>query len=119
MKVLLDSCVWGGARDVVSAAGHDVAWVGDWEGDPGDTTILGVAHAEARVLITLDKDFGELAILKGAPHAGIVRLSGIRSRDQGPVTVQVLALHQRDLEQQAIVSVEPDRIRIRLPEGRG
>jgi predicted nuclease of predicted toxin-antitoxin system len=34
-------------------------------------------HAESRVLVTLDKDFGELAIMKGAPHAGIIRLVGI------------------------------------------
>lgn len=35
MRVLLDSCVWGGAREVIAVAGHDVQWVGDWEGDPG------------------------------------------------------------------------------------
>ena len=80
MKVPLDSCVWGGAREVMAAAGHDVAWVGDWGRDPGGAAILDRAHAEGRVLITLDKDFGELAIVKGAPHAGIVRLVGIWAR---------------------------------------
>ncbi len=60
MKVLLDFCVRGGARDVIAAAGHDFPWVGDWEGNPGGQAILGVAHAEGRVLLTLDRDFGEL-----------------------------------------------------------
>lgn len=83
MKVLLDSCVWGGALDEILAAGHDVVWTGAWEPDPGDTAILAFAHAQGRVLFTLDKDFGELVILKGAPHAGIVRLVRIRARDQG------------------------------------
>jgi hypothetical protein len=49
-----------------------------------------LAHSDGRVLVTLDKDFGELAIMKGAPHAGIVRLVGIRARDLGPAGVQVL-----------------------------
>jgi len=83
MKVLLDSCVWGGAREVIAAAGRDVGRVGDWEGDPGDAAILAAAHAESWVLVTLDKNFGEVAIAKGAPHAGSLRLVGIRARDQG------------------------------------
>lgn len=58
MKVLLDTCVWGGARSVLEAAGHDVIWTGDWEKDPGDEEILAYAHREGRVLVTLDKDFG-------------------------------------------------------------
>ncbi|MES2644848.1 MAG: DUF5615 family PIN-like protein [Myxococcota bacterium] len=114
MRVLLDSCVWGGAREVIAAAGHDVRWVGDWDGDPGDSAILGVAHADGCVLVTLDKDFGELAIVKGAPHAGIIRLVGLRARDQGPAAVQVLNAHAEDLEQRAILTVEPDRVRVRL-----
>ena len=115
MKVLLDSCVWGGAREVVAAAGHDVQWVGDWEGDPGDAAIMAGAHTENRVLVTLDKDFGELAIVKGAPHAGIIRLVGIRARDQGPASVEVLVTHAESLQQHAILTVEPDRVRVRLP----
>jgi len=116
MKVLLDSCVWGGALDDIVAAGHDVVWAGAWEPDPGDTAILAYAHAQGRVLFTLDKDFGELAILKGAPHAGIVRLVRIRARDQGPTAVQILTVYGADLAAKAILTVEPDRIRIRVPE---
>ena len=29
MKVLLDTCVWGGAAGTLIAAGHDVRWMGD------------------------------------------------------------------------------------------
>jgi predicted nuclease of predicted toxin-antitoxin system len=56
VKVLLDSCVWGGAKPALIAAGHDVDWSGDWPADPGDEDILARAHREGRVLITLDKD---------------------------------------------------------------
>ena len=74
MKVLLDTCVWGGVRKALSDAGHDVVWTGDWEEDPGDDEILAHAYREGRVLVTLDKDFGTLAFLHGRPHSGIVRL---------------------------------------------
>ena len=40
MKVLLDTCVWGGVRQTLSDAGHDVVWTGDWDEDPGDDEIL-------------------------------------------------------------------------------
>jgi predicted nuclease of predicted toxin-antitoxin system len=74
LKVLLDSCVWGGVRKGLSDAGHDVVWAGDWSTDPGDEEILDRAHQEVRVLVTLDKDFGELAIVRGLPHSGLSRL---------------------------------------------
>ena len=50
MKLLLDTCVWGGARTVLQSAGHDVVWTGAWAEDPGDEQILAYAHAEKRVL---------------------------------------------------------------------
>jgi hypothetical protein len=31
MKLLLDSCVWGGALAELQAAGHDVVWAGQWD----------------------------------------------------------------------------------------
>jgi predicted nuclease of predicted toxin-antitoxin system len=80
VRVLLDSCVWGGARSEVEAAGHDVTWVGDWPEDPGDETILRRALEEGRTLITLDKDFGELVIVHGQRHPGLVRLVGFSAR---------------------------------------
>lgn len=113
MKVLLDSCVWGSARVAVQAAGHEVAWVRDWPSDPGDAEILRVAHEEGRVLATLDKDFGELAVVKGAPHAGIVRLVGLRAREQGPVLAEILATYEQELREGAILTVSPDRVRVR------
>jgi predicted nuclease of predicted toxin-antitoxin system len=72
MKLLLDSCVWGKATAELRAAGHDAVWAGDWDEDPGDGEILARAFAEQRVLITLDKDFGELAVVRGMPHRGIL-----------------------------------------------
>jgi predicted nuclease of predicted toxin-antitoxin system len=116
MNVLLDTCVWGGARDELRATGHDVLWTGDLAQDPGDEDILAQAHREQRVLVTLDKDFGELAIRRNLPHCGIVRLVNISARQQGAVCQQVLAQYGEELTRGAIITVEAGRVRIRPPD---
>lgn len=113
MRVLLDTCVWGGAVDEVVAAGHDVIWAGAWAEDPGDEEILRRAYGEGRVLVTLDKDFGELAIVRGVPHCGIVRLVEVRARSQAAALVGILNRYGDELSRGAIVTVEPGRVRVR------
>jgi predicted nuclease of predicted toxin-antitoxin system len=116
MNLLLDTCIWGGAKDELQAAGHDVLWTGDLVQDPGDQDILAQAHREHRVLITVDKDFGELAIRRCLPHCGIVRLVNIGSRQQAPVCEQILARYGDELTRGAIITVESGRVRIRPPD---
>jgi predicted nuclease of predicted toxin-antitoxin system len=116
MKLLLDTCVWGGAKKTLEATGHDVIWSGDWSEDPGDEEILAKAHNEDRILVTLDKDFGELAILKGKPHSGIIRLVNLPARQQGVVCLRVIKSYGQALQSGAIITVEPGRIRIRPPD---
>lgn len=113
MKLLLDTCVWGGAVKELQAAGHDVLWAGLWTEDPGDAEILARAYSEGRILVTLDKDFGELAIVRQQPHCGILRLVNLAARQQASVCLHVLALHGEELESGAIVTAEPGRLRIR------
>lgn len=116
MKVLLDTCVCGGVRETLSDAGHDVIWTGDWAEDPGDDEILACAYRENRVLVTLDKDFGTLAFLYGRPHSGIVRLVNLSTRQQVSVCLRVLDEYGWQLERGAIITVEHDRVRIRLSD---
>lgn len=113
MKLLLDSCAWGPATHELSAAGHDAIWVGNWPSDPGDRDILARAHAEGRTLITLDRDFGALAIVNEQPHSGIIRLVGIPSRQQAQACLQVIGQHEGELASGAIVTVDRNRVRIR------
>lgn len=101
---------------VLEEAGHDVVWAGEWPQDPGDEEILNIAKREGRILVTLDKDFGELAIVRGMKHCGIVRLVNISATQQAAVCQRVLALHGKELESGAIVTAEPGRLRLRPPE---
>lgn len=113
MKFLLDTCVWGGASNELRSAGHNVIWGGEWPDDPGDDEILERAHREGRILVTLDKDFGELTVFYGKPHSGIIRLVNIGARQQAPACLRVVDLHEEDLKSGAIITVEPNRLRIR------
>ena len=113
MKLLLDSCVWGGALIEFKRAGYDVIWSGNWSEDPGDGEIIAYAFREGRVLITLDKDFGELAIVYGMPHCGIIRLVGFSAREQASICMRIIPLYREELESGAIITAEPGRLRIR------
>jgi predicted nuclease of predicted toxin-antitoxin system len=66
------------------------------------------------VLITLDKDFGELAVVRRLAHAGIVRLVAFSARAQGDACVEVLSRYGEPLSRGAIVTVERARVRVRL-----
>ncbi len=112
MKILLDTCVWGGVKDVLTASGHDVEWTGEDE-DPGDEAIIRRSHRDGRVLITLDKDFGELAVFKAMPHAGIMRLVDLGAKRQGPFALAALARYESELENGAILTVYENRVRLR------
>ncbi len=114
MKLLLDACVWGGAITALTAAGHEVEWVGDWDEDPGDASILGQALAGGQVVVTLDKDFGELAVFHGQPHCGIIRLVNWSARQQAEACLRVLERYAEELPRGALVTAEPGRVRIRL-----
>ena len=116
MKLLLDTCVWGKAKDELQLAGHDLIWGGDWETDPGDEEILSFARNHGRILITLDKDFGELAVVRRMPHCGIIRLVNIPARTQANVCLKVLARYGGELRKGAIITADGQRIRVRPPE---
>lgn len=47
-------------------AGHDVAWIRELAPGLADTGVLELARTENRLLLTFDKDFGELVYRLGA-----------------------------------------------------
>lgn len=111
----MDACVWGGAVVDLRERGFDAAWMGDIDPQASDRDVLERAQREGRVLITLDKDFGELAIVRGQPHCGIVRLVGFRANEQVIATASVLESHAGELENGALVTASPAKVRVREP----
>jgi predicted nuclease of predicted toxin-antitoxin system len=116
MKLLLDSCMSAATRPALEAAGHDVICAAEWPSDPGDDEILMRAAAEGRVLITLDRDFGELAVAGRARHAGILRIVKMPFREHARAILQVIDAHSAALVAGAIITASAGRLRIRSPE---
>ena len=59
------------------------------------------------------KDFGELAILKGMPHSGLVRLQGFTSSELANTIHSILLSHEAQLMDGALIVVTPKKLRIR------
>lgn len=115
MRLLLDSCVWGEAVGPLRALHHDVFWAGTLDPDPGDEVILQQAREEKRILVTLDKDFGELIFRRGQPHAGMIRLVEVPSLEQAKVIHLLVREHETSLLNGAILTFKARQVRIRLP----
>lgn len=118
MRILADENVPGAAVEMLRSAGHDVAWVSEGEPGTADTDILSRATEESRLLVTFDKDFGDLAFRARMPVAhGIVlfRLANM-SKDTLPQFVaDSLASHVESEGHFSVISEH--RIRVRaIPE---
>ena len=116
MKILLDACISIKVVEKLKSAGHEVDWVSEWDKDPGDEQILERAFKDKKVLITLDKDFGELVIVHDQPHCGILRLVNLSIQQQGGFCKDILRKYERQLSEGGILTVEPGRLRIRPAE---
>ncbi len=73
MKFLIDESADARLAPYLSRLGHDVALVAaDYSQGLGDPEVLALAEREQRILITFDRDFGELVFSKGQGHAGVL-----------------------------------------------
>ena len=61
MRFLANENFPGAAVTILKSAGHDVIWIRTAVPGASDTEVLAWAARDARVLLTFDKDFGELA----------------------------------------------------------
>ena len=61
MRIHADENFPGDAVALLRAHGHDVRWARTDSPGAADQWILGRAQVEARIIVTFDKDFGDLA----------------------------------------------------------
>ena len=74
MKFLIDVCAESvPLRKSLLDLGHDVLSARERCPDASDEALLALARSENRVLVTEDKDFGELVFLRGLPHPCITK----------------------------------------------
>ncbi len=86
------------------------------EEHPGiaDEEVLKIANQRNAVLITTDKDFGELVYRLKQIHNGIIliRLSGMKSAEKAKIVTDAIIEHEKELEG-AFTVINKTHIKIR------
>ena len=102
------------AVEALRAAGHDVAWIRDESPGIADPVVLARAVAEARLLVTFDMDFGDLAFQSGLPTGSGIILFRLRASSSADLAWQIAsAVAQRQDWAGHFAVVEPGKIRLR------
>ena len=103
--------------DFLKAQGFDIIWIPDYDCKLNDDELLKLANKENRVLITNDKDFGELVFLQKKLTTGIIliRIKGQDVKKKLRSLKKLISLYENKIDNHFIV-ISDRRIRIRILE---
>jgi predicted nuclease of predicted toxin-antitoxin system len=98
--------------------GHDVTTISESAPSISDDDVLREANARGAVLLTEDKDFGELVYRLGRAHAGVVliRLAGLPATVKAQTVANVIRDRAMELTG-AFTVITPGAVRIRKNVG--
>lgn len=114
MRFLADEGVDKAIVEALRGYGRNVRWMAEELQGAKDDAILDTAARDARLLITEDKDFGELVYRQRLHHRGVilVRLDGISNTQKGRVVARAISAHEAELAG-AFTVIRHTTIRIR------
>ena len=114
MKFLADENLDRSVIQKLREAGHEVISVAEMEPGIPDEVVLGTANSQGAMLVTEDKDFGELVFRRSLVHQGVIllRLAGLPVAAKAELIVATLVKHEHELNG-AFAVVTPRAIRIR------
>jgi predicted nuclease of predicted toxin-antitoxin system len=118
LRFLADENFPRAAVAALEAAGHDIVWVRLAAPGAADADVLAAAARESRILLTFDKDFGELAARSAlSPGCGVVlfRVPAPSSDAAGQCLAARVAA--RDDWNGHFSVIEPGRVRMRRLRG--
>lgn len=114
MKFLLDVCVSSRSLEAfLIRRGHDVISALSIDAKASDQRLMDAALRDDRVLITEDKDFGELVFVRQLPHGPIVRFVELTVDEQVQAMGELLD-QQVALVGPLIVTITQGRMRVRF-----
>lgn len=105
LRLLADENVPRSAIVALREAGHDVRCVAEVSSGASDQVVLSLATSEDRILLTFDKDFGELATDPKAGGVPGVILFRFRLRSPETVAKHVLSALAQDIHWRGHLSV--------------
>ena len=108
MRLLVDECIGPAVIRWLRAEGHDVISIFEAARGSPDRDILGWAVRENRVVVTADKDFGDLVYRDGHTHTGIIllRLDDKTTRNSIRVLTDLFAHYADRLDSHVVVVTE-------------
>ena len=114
MNLLVDESVGKSIVDELRQNGHNVLYIAEFAPSIDDEAVLNQANLNRALLLTEDKDFGELVFRQGLLHMGVIliRLSGLSIQAKSTSVSTVLANHEDELLE-AFSVISPGRVRIR------
>ncbi len=114
MRLLTDENLSPVIAAALEATGYDVLTVTATIPGAPDDEVMALAIKDTRVIVTEDKDFGELAFRDGSRPPGVIRLvlPGYWPAEKAERLCEVLASEGEAVIGQAVV-IEPARIRSR------
>jgi predicted nuclease of predicted toxin-antitoxin system len=74
VRWLVDECTAAAFCLLLRESGHDVVYMSDVAPRATDAAVMSRANSENRLLLTEDKDFGNLVFRQGRPVPGVVLL---------------------------------------------
>ena len=113
MRFIVDECVGPSVAEFLKEMGHDVISIFDEHRGMGDIDILKMAVKKDYIVLTDDKDFGELVFKLKMSHKGIIllRLNDNRYKNKISVIKKLLLGYSGRLSGNFIVVTE-DSVRI-------
>ncbi len=119
MNLLADENVDWAVVERLRLDGHQVDSIAELSPGVSDEEVLRLAVATGAVLVTGDKDFGELVYRRGLAHAGVVllRLDGLDNVTKPEVVSRAIQDNSADLPG-AFTVISSDSVRLRHPGGR-
>ena len=114
MNLLVDESIDKPIVDRLRQEGHHVLYIAELDPSIDDDAVLRRANQSGALLITADKDFGELVFRQGRIHAGVVlvRLAGLSPHAKARMVSTVFANRGNELLN-AFSVISPGRVRIR------
>ena len=117
MRFLLDACAASRSlRALLDDLGHDVVSALAVDSRAADEALLAQARDEQRILVTADKDFGELVFVRRLPHPCIIRFVDMRVTEQVTAMRELLDRQEAHLRDGALLVVSRGRLRVRRSE---
>ncbi|HQR41063.1 MAG TPA: DUF5615 family PIN-like protein [Gemmatales bacterium] len=114
MKVLIDVSAGYSVGQAFIDRGHDVLYVRDVDPRMPDKEILTWALCEERMVVTQDKDFGELVYQLQQPHHGVLllRLDDANADKKRDIVLEILDQFGDQIPGRFVV-FQDNRLRIR------